>query len=235
MLQPTSRRLVAILFLGLNVWGSVAVMGTGATALLLPQPAEAQEGGGGGLLKGLLGGDGGGILPLLLIIMMLMQLFGGGQGGNTPQKNAPVEERPPLPANIGPQQTGPRSGVAPPALPPAAILPVQPPVSAPLPIPPALPPSTTVSSAPILVFQIPTGSDSAALSPNTVTIQTDTAVTVVNTATVPASMTVRRAGQTASLAQISVAAGTSHRIRFQKAGTFELVSGTKILGTVTVR
>jgi len=236
MLQPGSRRIVATLLLTLSLWGSIGSLGIGIVGLLLPQPVEAQGGkGGGGLLGGLLGGDAGGILPLLLIIMMLMQLFGGGQGGSTPQKNAPAEERPPIPASVGPQQTGPRSGVTPPAPPPAAILPVQPPASVPLPIPPAPPPSATVSSAPILVFQAPTGADSAALSPNTVTMQADSAVTIVNTATVPASMTVRRVGQPASLAQISVAAGTSHRIRFQKAGAFELISGTKILGTVTVR
>ncbi|TSC71677.1 MAG: hypothetical protein G01um101438_982 [Parcubacteria group bacterium Gr01-1014_38] len=284
MLKPTSRRLVATLFLALVAWAPLTGLGFGVLSLLIPQAADAQAltdeqqtafqriragglggwaeafarripgtttaqfealgisgggggnggGGGGGLLSGLLGGDGGGILPLLLLILLLMQLFGGGQGGNTPQKDSLVEEQPPIfPPSVGPQQTGPRGGVPPPAPPPAAILPVQPPVSVPLAVPPASLPITLPGQT--MTFQIPSGADSGTLSPNTVAIQSGSAITMNNTATVPASITVRRAGQTASLAQVSVAAGTSHRLRFQNAGTFELVSGMKVLGTVTVR
>lgn len=73
--------------------------------------AECGPGGCGGDQKAglgsLLGGEGGlqNAMMLMLIMSMLMQLF---QGGSTPQQGT-AEETAPLPASIGPTQTGARS------------------------------------------------------------------------------------------------------------------------------
>lgn len=256
------RRLVAFFLLALSSWSTLASLGIGIIGLTVPRPAEAQisgwdrfvfpalagpggaaraqrgefsqsavqrflgaggvfgsgnpppssDGGGLGGGDGLLGGLFGRLFEnpalLALLVILLTQLF---QGGATPQ-TGPAEEQPPIfTPDIGPQRTGPRDGV-PPAAPvlPGTIL------------PPAAIPAMTLQS-------------SGELSPNTVSAVIGSAVDVNNATTNASTIMVRRAGQTASLAEVSVAADSSHRFRFSTAGTFELVTGTQILGTVTVQ
>lgn len=83
--------------------GAGGVFGSG-------NPPPSSDGGGlGGGLGGLFGRLFENPALLALLVILLTQLFQG--GGATPQEG-PVEEQPPLPPGIGPQQTGPLSPIA---------------------------------------------------------------------------------------------------------------------------
>lgn len=73
------------------------------------------------------------------------------------------------------------------------------------------------------------------LSPTTATITPGGAVTVQNMTPSDVTITVRRAGETGGPTTVSIPAGSSHRMRFQSPGSFELVSQATVLGTVMVR
>lgn len=162
--------------------------------------------GGGGLGGGLLGGLGGILgklfqnpMFLVLLVTMLMQMFqgGGAGGGATPQRGTAEEQPSRPPSGAERFHSGVQPGVTGSA-PPAAL------------------------NTPNPFAGASTFAAGGRLFPATLSVKPGEGVTVYNTEQDTRAISVRRQGQSATLAQQKLAAGQSHLFRFSTAGSYEV-------------